>query len=122
MPGRRLSLSARLPAHLKCKLVYNGLDRLGRTRMFFDMVEHDRKHKGTGMLLQWHPFIGEHYAWAVVYTDNVMVVSDQLLRLLARTDCHCLVGRNLIERFWHPVFILQGSNQWKKGPVWANLP
>lgn len=69
MPG-----SARLSAYLKCQFVHNGLDRLGCTRMFFGVVEHDRQYKGTCVFLHRHPFIREQHAGTAIYIDNMVIV------------------------------------------------
>ena len=65
--------------------------------MFFGVMEHDRQHKGTRVRLHWHPFICEQHARAAVYTDDMMIVMDQLFCLLTRANGNSLVGVDLIE-------------------------
>jgi|SoiMetStandDraft_2_1073263.scaffolds.fasta_scaffold87315_3 hypothetical protein len=83
--------SARLPADLEVKLVHNGLNCLRGTRMSCGMVEHDRQQKGTCMFLNRHPLFSQHHARAAVYLNHVVIIMDQLLRLIACTNSDRLV-------------------------------
>lgn len=64
--------------------------------MFFCILEDNRQHKGTGVLLHGHPGVGQDHARATIHADNMMIIPDELLRLLAGANGRRLVWVNLI--------------------------
>ena len=65
--------------------------------MFPCIMEYDRQHEGTCMLLQPQPFIGEHNARPTVDTDRVVIAINKLYSLFAPADRHSLVSINLVK-------------------------
>jgi hypothetical protein len=65
--------------------------------MFLGILENDRQYKGTGVLLHGHPGVGQHDARATIHVDHMMIIPDELLRLLAGANGGRLMWVNLIE-------------------------
>jgi hypothetical protein len=73
--------------------------------MFLCKLENDRQYKGTALFLHRHPFGCQHHPGAVVNAHHMMVIPDQLLRLLACADRDCLMRMDLVKRSGHAKII-----------------
>ena len=75
------------------------------------MVKNDRQEKGTGMLFQGHPFVGQHNASAAVYLYKMMIVVHQFFCLLTRADRDPPMRIYLIEGCRHPQILSRVNPQ-----------
>lgn len=80
--------------------MHDGLDRLRRAGMFVGKVEYNFQDKGTCVLLQGQPLVGEHYTQLAVHADSVVVVIHELFRLLRHADGNGLVRMDVIGVGW----------------------
>lgn len=68
--------------------------------MFFCVVEHNRQHKRTCVLLEGHPLIGEQNSRALFDPYAMMIVLHKFPRLFARANRYGLIRVDLIEVRW----------------------
>lgn len=92
---------ARLAADLEAQPVHNGLDRGGRGWMSVHMAEHHRQKEGTAVLLDRHPFVGEHHPVPAIDLHHVVVIVGKLLCLFTAADGDRLVRVDAVERLRH---------------------
>ena len=99
---------ARLTAHLEAETIDKRLNIPGRGRVLFHIMEHDRQHEGTDLLLERHPLIGEHYPGPPVHADYMMIVANKLLSLFAGANGYSLVRVDLVEGPGHGKILPRG--------------
>jgi hypothetical protein len=65
-----------------------------------DVMKDNRQQKWTLVILQGHPFGREHHTCTAIDLNNMMVIVDEFLGLLARTNADSLIGVDSIKVRW----------------------
>ncbi len=65
--------------------------------MLFCMMEHHCQNERAGVLLEGHPFLGEHNSGPAIDLYHVVIIVHQFLHLLAGAEGNGLIGLDLIE-------------------------